>query len=121
MVLKTLSNLRPFVAGDDTRLREILHPKNDKLSLPYSLAFAKLDAGKSSLPHKLSQSHEVYYILQGKGRIHVNGVQKEVSKDDTIFVPADSIQQIENLGKVELQFLCIVSPPWSGEEEELIR
>ena len=35
-------------------------------------------------------------------------------------IPAGSVQYIENTGDSELSFLCIVSPPWSKDDEELL-
>jgi mannose-6-phosphate isomerase-like protein (cupin superfamily) len=50
---------------DGTTLCELLHPKNDGLELDFSIAHAVLKAGNSSLPHKISGSVEIYFLLEG--------------------------------------------------------
>jgi len=119
MLLKSLHTIPSFEAGDKTILKEVLHPKNDQLSLNYSLAYAKLPVGRSSLLHRLKQS-EVYVILEGEGKIFVNSKGSIVRKGDVVFVPPQAKQYLENQGETELQFLCIVSPPWSPEEEWIL-
>lgn len=56
----------------DETLCELLHPKNDDVELDFSIAYAVLKAGNSSLPHKISGSIEIYFILEGKGEMHIN-------------------------------------------------
>lgn len=66
MLFKKLEDITPFIAGDATLLREWLHPKNDEVELPYSLAFAEVAPGAASLPHTLQTSTEVYIVLEEK-------------------------------------------------------
>ncbi len=117
MLHKKLSQCPEFLAGDHTLLREVLHPKNDQVDLPYSLAFARLTSNQKSLPHKLTKSEEVYYFLAGEGRISIDGITQNVQQSDIVVVPANALQFVENLGAVDLEFLCIVSPPWNEKEE----
>lgn len=105
---------------DGTLLSEILHPKNDPVGMNFSLAHAMLREGEASLPHRLMESVEVYYILEGEGVMHIGDEVREVSGGDAIYIPPGCVQYIENSGKGCLSFLCIVSPPWRGEDEELV-
>ena len=133
MLIKSLENLESFEAGDKTKIIEVLHPKNDKIPLGYSLAHASLDIGKSSLPHILEECSEVYFILNGKGNVVLkeqgdkNGLKQKptweeqlVTKGDMIFIPAGATQYIENQGNTTLDFLCVVSPAWYEEQEKII-
>lgn len=116
---KHLSQCPVFQAGDDTLLAEWLHPKNDGIDLPYSLAHAALPLGEASLPHRL-KSAETYIFLQGVGILYIEGQAHRVGKNDLVVVPAHAEQYLENIGIEDLQFLCIVSPPWQAEEEEIL-
>lgn len=116
---KSLSDIAEFLAGDHTILKEVFHPKNDPVDLPYSLAYAKIEIGKKSLPHRLVKSEELYYFLEGKGAIHINGEKQTIQKADIVLVPKNANQFVENLGDCDLEFLCIVSPPWNESEEEV--
>ena len=125
MYIKDLKDCAEFMAGDNTILREILHPAkiethcNVLLQLRYSLAHAVLKPGKKSQPHKLKTS-EVYYILQGKGLMHIENELKEVQSGQTIYIPPNAVQFIQNIGNEDLKFLCIVDPAWKKEDEEII-
>ncbi len=118
MLTKSLNQIEAFLAGDKTMIKEVLHPKNDQLDLPYSLAHASVGVGQSSLPHLLKGS-EVYYILQGKGRVVIDEESRLLEVGDLVFIPAGAHQHIQNVGEEELRFLCIVAPAWSEEEEEI--
>lgn len=115
----SLSDCPTFLAGDHTILKELIHPKNVDLDIPFSLAWGKLEVGKSSLNHKLSQS-ETYYILSGKGELYINGTMFLVEKGDCVHVEAHSKQKLKNKGNTLLEFLCIVSPPWASDGEEIL-
>ena len=118
MFHKKLKDAPEFVAGDHTRLKEIMHPLHDKISIGYSLAHARVEVGKASLPHQLKGS-ETYYILEGKGEMYIEETHFEVNKDDVFLVPANASQYIKNIGPTDLIFLCIVEPYWQEEEEEV--
>lgn len=119
MFIKKLADCPEFIAGDKTILREQLHPDKADLAISYSLALATLKAGDISTPHKLKVS-EVYYIISGSGKMHIDQETAMVESDDTIYIPPNSVQYIENIGQVDLKFLCIVDPAWKIENEEVL-
>ncbi len=119
MLIKDLKNCKEFTAGDKTILRELLHPDKANLDLRYSLAHAELKPGLTSAPHKLKTS-EVYYILEGEGTIYIDNENAAVSSGQAVYIPPNSKQYIENTGKTDLKFLCIVDPAWQTEDEEVL-
>ena len=114
MFVKKTSECDAFVANDGCSIRELLHPKNDAIELPYSLALATVDVGSKSYQHKLEQI-EVYHILQGQGRMFIEDEDNEVGVGDVIVIPAEALQWIENIGSEPLIFAAIVSPPWTKD------
>ena len=114
MFVKKTSDCEAFVANDGCNIRELLHPKNDAVDLPYSLALATVEIGKQSYQHKLEQT-EVYHILQGHGQMIVDSEVCEVVAGDVIVIPEQALQWIENIGNEPLIFAAIVSPPWTEE------
>ena len=118
-MLKKLKDIPQFTAGDKTILREVLHPKNDAIEMNYSMAHAVVLVGEKSLPHILHGRSEVYFILSGKGEVHIDEETQVMEIGDTVFIPAGARQWIENMGEVELVFLAMVSPPWSEGSEEV--
>ena len=120
MLLKSLKDIPQFIAGDKTILREVLHPKNDDIDLPYSIAQCIIKKGKASVPHILQKSTEVYLFLEGTGLAWINGKKKNVKVGDTLVMPAGVEQYVENTGEIDMIFLCVVSPPWAESEEVVL-
>jgi len=120
MIIKNLASIASFEAGDETVLKEVLHPKNGDGDLPFSLAHAYLPPGGKSLPHRLTKSEETYTILKGTGRVEVEGKMFEIQEGSVFIVPKNALQSVENTGKENLVFYCIVSPPWNEGEEEIV-
>lgn len=116
MLIRSLGNCPEFVAGDRTVLRELLHPDKQACEVRYSLAHARLPAGATSTPHRLKTS-EVYYVLTGLGRMHIDDKCRDVGPGDMVYIPPTARQFIEALGTEELVFLCIVDPAWREEDE----
>ena len=119
MFIKDLQNCEAFVAGDNAILRELLHPDKEKVKLHYSLAHAVVKQGETSYRHKLRHS-EVYYILEGKGMMHIDHESAEVCAGQAIYIPPNAVQCIKNIGNGDLKFLCIVEPAWRPEDEEVL-
>ena len=117
--IKDLKDCKEFIAGDNTTLCELLHPDKEDIKIHYSLAYAVLKPDKSSFSHRL-KSAEVYYILEGKGVMFIDGESEEVHGNQVIYIPPNSTQYIKNTGKCDLKFLCIVDPPWKKEDEEVL-
>ena len=120
MLIKALQNCNEFIAGDNTILRELLHPDKMDLKLRYSLAHAVVKPAETSLWHKLKTSSEVYYILEGEGIMYIDNESKQVYAGQTIYIPPNAKQRIKNTGKSDLKFLCIVDPAWKKEDEEIV-
>jgi mannose-6-phosphate isomerase-like protein (cupin superfamily) len=122
MLIRDIKNCDYFKALDNTILCELLHPKRESkdLKIDYSIAHAILKAGESSLVHKLKTSIEIYYILEGKGIMHIDDESEEVQPGQVIYIPANSKQYIQNTCDNELKFLALVYPMWQEEDEELI-
>ncbi|MEM9154529.1 MAG: cupin domain-containing protein [Cyanobacteria bacterium P01_F01_bin.33] len=116
MFVRQLENCDEFIAGDGTILRELLHPDKQELALRYSLAHAILPVGQTSTPHSLKTS-EVYYILSGKGEMHVNDNVNEIAPGDAVYIPPNAVQYVRSCGSEPLVFICIVDPAWRAEDE----
>lgn len=120
MIIHHYLDCQLFTAGDATGIREILHPgRISGVTNRFSLAHAELPAGKASLPHRL-KSAETYYILEGRGRVWLDGIDSEVAAGFVVFIPPGTEQWIQNTGDSILRFLCMVDPPWTSQEEEIL-
>lgn len=119
MFIRHLSDCEEFIAGDRSLLRELLHPDKADLAIHYSLAHAIVKPGQTTTPHRL-RTAEVYYVLQGHGRMHIDAETADAFPGCAIYIPPHAIQFIENPGDSDLVFLCLVDPAWRGEDEEIL-
>jgi mannose-6-phosphate isomerase-like protein (cupin superfamily) len=115
----TLADRPEFLAGDDTVLRELLHPAKHQLALGYSVAHGTLAPGVRSKWHRLT-SAEVYYIIAGRGRLTVDDSVVAVEPGSIIYVPPGGKQSLESSGPTAIEFLCLVDPAWLPEDEEVL-
>ena len=119
MLIKRLKDCKEIAAGDRTRLRELLHPSRDAAEIGYSLAAARLAPGTRSQAHRLKTA-EVYYIIRGGGVMHIGEEAADVAAGDAVYIPPESVQWLENTGKEEIEFICIVDPAWRPEDEAVL-
>lgn len=99
-------------------IREILAPRNSSLR-KQSLAEARVSPGKATLEHYHMKSEEIYYVLQGKGKIEIADEVREVGEGDGIAISPGKKHKIWNIGTKELVFLCCCSPSYEDEDTVL--
>jgi mannose-6-phosphate isomerase-like protein (cupin superfamily) len=119
MFIRELHDCEEFTAGDNCRLREILQPRKEELSLRYSLAHAVVKPGDTTWLHRLKTS-EVYYIIEGEGIMHIDDESAPVRPGSTVYIPPRAKQCITNSGTKDLTFICLVDPAWQKEDEEVL-
>lgn len=85
----------------------------------YSLAYGELAKEERTKLHKMEMK-ELYYIIEGTGKITVNDKEKEITERDVIIVPENAEQKLENTGNKTLKFLMIVNPPYELEKESIL-
>lgn len=120
MFIRQLKDCPEFIAGDACHLRELLNAKSDKRAYRYSLAHAVVKPGTKTKPHALRTS-EIYYMLEGNGQMHVGSESADVGPGAVIDIPPEAVQWIENTGKTDLVFLCIVDPAWCPADETIVQ
>jgi mannose-6-phosphate isomerase-like protein (cupin superfamily) len=121
MFIKSIQEGDYFQAFDNTTLCELIHPARDcSIVLPYSIVHVVLKPGMTSLPHLLKESSEVYYILEGRGEMHIDNESAAVAQGQAVYIPPGSKQYIQNTGTDDLKFLGIVHPMWRKEDEVIL-
>ncbi|MCV0401705.1 MAG: cupin domain-containing protein [Nitrosopumilus sp.] len=119
MSLRKSSEINSIDGNEGTKIKQYFHPHNTLNGINYSLAQFTLEPGKKSKLHKIKSS-EIYYILEGSGNLTINDERHHLQKDDSVYVPPNAKQFIENTGKENLKFLCIVEPAWQADDEILL-
>jgi len=118
MLIRSLADTAGIKAGDGSFLQELLRPSDKSPAIRYSLARAEVGPGQSTLPHRLNGA-EVYYVLEGRGLMHVGEDTAEIGPGQAVYIPPGQVQFIENAGAGRLAFLCIVDPAWTPADEEV--
>jgi len=119
MSLRKNSEIKSIKGDEGTKIKQYFHPHNTLNGINYSIAQFTLEPGKKSKLHKMSSS-EIYYILEGSGSLRIDDDTHNIEKDDSVYVPPNSKQFIENTGSNNLIFLCIVEPAWKADDEILL-
>jgi len=119
MSLRKNSEIDSIQGNEGTKIKQYFHPHDLTNKINYSLAQFTLEPGKKSKLHKMISS-EIYYILEGNGNLNVDDDTYHLEKDDSVFVPPNSKQFIENTGEGNFRFLCIVEPAWKVTDEILL-
>ncbi len=119
MSLRKNSEIKSIQGDEGSKIKQYFHPHNTLNGINYSMAQFTLEPGKKSKLHKMSSS-EIYYILEGNGKLEIEEEEYHLEKDDSAYVPPNSKQFIENTGSTNLRFLCIVEPAWKADDEILL-
>jgi phosphoribosylaminoimidazole-succinocarboxamide synthase len=109
------NDVETFVTKDSSEIREILAPANSEMK-NQSLAEAGVSPGRSTEEHFHPLTEEIYYILEGRGRIRVEGEEREVGPGDGIAILPGQKHRIWNTGRSDLVFLCCCSPAYSHDD-----
>lgn len=119
MYIKDLKNCKEIIARDYTILKEIYNPAKEEIKVKHSLAHATVKPGDVTYKHRL-RSTEIYYILEGKGEMHIDEEVEKVSAGQAVYIPPNSVQRIKNTGDNDLIFLAIVDPAWKADDEDIL-
>ena len=119
MSVKENSKIEKIKGEEGTDIKQYFNPHNTLNGINYSLAQFTLESGKKTKLHKIKSS-EIYYILEGNGKLKINSEKFELKKNDSAYVPPNSEQFLENIGSEKLRFLCIVEPAWKPEDDKLL-
>jgi len=113
MTVLNLAGQTPFVTKDGSKIRSILDRTNAPVE-KQSLAEATVQAGASTQRHYHKLSEEFYFILEGRGRMEIDGETKKVEPGDAVLIPAGAWHTIA--ADESLKFLCCCAPPYSHED-----
>jgi len=113
------NGVEPFITKDSSEIREILAPVNSSIK-NQSLAEARVAPGRSTDEHFHPKAEEIYYILEGTGRMKIEDEVREVGPGDGIVILPGKKHKIWNLAPSDLVFLCCCSPAYSHDDTVII-
>jgi len=102
-----------FLTEEKCHILEILNDLSDR---SFSIARARVEPDITTAWHRLKNTGEVYYILNGHGLMEIgDNFSQEVKQGDTIKIPENTAQRITNTGTEDLLFLCFCVPAFGAE------
>lgn len=106
-----------FGSSDDALIYSLLTEKQKTLA-KMSLVVGTLSSGKKAGLHKHNFREEVYYVLEGNGKVKLNKKNFSIKKDSVIYVPPGTVHGLENTeSHSSLDVLCLCSPQYSEEDD----
>lgn len=76
-----------------------------------SIARARLKPGVTTNWHRLNNTAERYYIVNGQGRVEIGELPpQDINAGDVVLIPPLCRQRITNVGTEDLIFLAICTP-----------
>ena len=70
------------------------------------VSYAKLQPRLSYKPHQHDHHEEVYYIINGTGKIKIGNEEARLRDGDIIYIPENTTHSIINDGEEMLRFLA---------------
>ena len=119
MHIVNIGEAEPFITKDGSEIRELLAHRNSCIQ-KQSLAEARIAPGQATQPHYHPQTEEIYYILEGQGRMWIGQEYRDVGPGDAIAIPPGEPHQIRNTGMMTLLFLCCCAPGYEDSDTVLL-
>jgi mannose-6-phosphate isomerase-like protein (cupin superfamily) len=119
MDVQNIADVPAFTTKDGSEIRELLAHRNSCIR-NQSLAEARLPPAAATTPHYHPATEEIYYILEGTGRMQIDEDIREVGPGDAIAIPPGTTHQIRNTCDVILKFLCCCAPGYEHDDTVLL-
>ena len=113
------SEVEPFITKDSSGIREILAPSNSSIKNQI-LAEEMLAPGMGTDEHFHPKAEEIYYVLDGRGRMKIEDEVREVRPGDGIAILPGKRHRIWNIGGSDLVFLCCCSRAYSHDDTVIV-
>ncbi len=115
-VIKQQRHSEEFYTQEKCYITELYNTSDDP---DVSIARARVEPGVTTRWHRLADTVERYYIVEGKGRVEVGQLPpQDVTTGAIVLIPPMCRQRITNTGTEDLIFLAICTPRFSNDVYE---
>ena len=111
MEVRSLDEAEPFTTKDRSSIRLLIDLTNSSTQ-KQSLAEATIPRHGATERHYHGESEELYYVLEGSGKMEVDGERRHLGPGDAVLIPPGAWHQIHAIGDSQLRFLCCCAPPY---------
>jgi mannose-6-phosphate isomerase-like protein (cupin superfamily) len=105
MDVKNLNEVPAFITKDGSEIRELLAHRNSSIR-NQSLAEARVPVGGSTQEHHHPKAEEIYYITHGRGKITIEGEERDLQVGDAMAILPGKRHKLWNTGSETLRLLC---------------
>jgi oxalate decarboxylase/phosphoglucose isomerase-like protein (cupin superfamily) len=98
------------IGGDVVKSNEVYELKDNKTLRNLVLSSTKLYRDQSTRGHRHAGQEEVYFFVQGTGRMIVGDEDSEsfaVTPGDVVLIPDGAFHRVINDGEMNLTFNCV--------------
>lgn len=98
------------IGGDVVKSNEVYELKDNKTLRNLVLSSTKLYRDQSTRGHRHAGQEEVYFFVQGTGRMIVGNEDSEsfaVTPGDVVLIPDGAFHRVINDGEMNLTFNCV--------------
>ncbi len=104
---------KPFENRTGERVYEMIgSPEHLGGATKHSFGYVVIPPNGSSRLHYHPSAEETYYILKGKGRMMIDGVEFHVAPGDAVLISPLEKHQIFTTGGHDLEFIVASAPAW---------
>jgi mannose-6-phosphate isomerase-like protein (cupin superfamily) len=107
----------PLIPPDGSEVRELARPPDSARN--QSLAEARVPPGSEIVEHFHRASEEIYYFLEGSGRMRLGNATASIEAGEAVVIPPGTRHKVWNTGTESLVFLCCCAPPYSDDDTVL--
>ena len=76
-----------------------------------SMCMIQVAPGETVRPaHSHPNGEEIIYIVQGSGRVMIEGVVESVKQGSAVLFPQGKVHMLRNTGKEEMKVVCFFAP-----------
>ncbi len=115
METRSLDAAEAFTTKDGSTIRELFGLPTGG-TIHQSLAEASLPPGGSTQRHYHAASEEIYFLLEGRAEMELEGERTELGPGEAVAIPPGAWHEIKTLGDAEVRFLCCCAPPYTHED-----
>ena len=115
METRSLDAAEAFTTKDGSTIRELFGIPTGGTTRQ-SLAEASLPPGGSTQRHYHAKSEEIYFLLEGRADMELEGQHRELGPGDAVAIPPGAWHEIKTLGDAEVRFLCCCAPPYEHDD-----
>lgn len=118
-ILTSRAQCPPFTTKDGSTIRELMSHRNSDCRRS-SLAEATLGVGCRTECHLHRDVEEIYYFLEGNGKILAGDDYLDVAPGDCVLHRPGVRHQTWNTGSVPLVFLCVCAPAYEHDDTDIL-